>query len=496
MFQSQGLSGRIGAGERGNLKLEKTNDGFIASISTDSGEESLFFPGCDFLLKQDKKAIYVGFAVAGNMKINVTDVIFTTSPGKKSHTPEGTINKRIPDYPFSRDLLDRLEPYSGGDPVDLVTAVNNAAPGCEIVLPDGVYNSGTYYVPAGQSGTANDPIILRAEHPGKAIFEGSSSKVRLPAFILQGSHWILDGLVFRNSPSCGLFVCGSYNTVRNCKAFGNGDTGFLVCSFPGAPKSDWPSRNKFESCVSHDNCDEVRCNADGFGAKLSIGGGNGFYHCKAFHNIDDGFDLYTKSSIGPIGAVVLQNCEAWSNGWLSDGIRPSGEPRTGVGFKLGGEGQRVRHQVMGCVANDNARAGFDANSNPEIVLRDCEASGNGVDFYIPSKPESVFFYRLTVPIFNWFQKIKKRMRLSLMRLKSNDKDDQAVLKDFEGLIPNLSLYSRNQVLSQLCRQALSHGFGSLKEYYNEVASNPEALDQLTVNLTFSGSHLSKNIRSD
>ena len=465
LFPSAIIKDRINDGERQVFSLEKTNEGFVASMRTDSGEETIFVPGCDFLLRQDRRAIYVGIAVAGNIKMNISDVKFITSPGKKSHTPKGTIKKQVSVYPFSRELVDNLEP-----------SFRDVTPGSEIILPDGVYNAGTYYIRKHQSGTAGKPIILRAEHPGKAIIDGGSSKDRLPAMILHGSYWILDGLVFRNAPSCGLLICGSNNVIRNCEASGNGDTGFLICSFPGSSKKEWPARNRVESCVSHDNCDAVRRNADGFGAKLSVGEGNGFFNCKAFHNIDDGFDLYTKSSIGKIGPVTLEGCVAEYNGWLSDEARPSVDPKTGVGFKLGGEGQRVRHQVIGCVANDNARAGFDANSNPGVSLSACEARGNGIDF------------RLKVANFNWFQRLRRRVRLFVTRYTPHDKADLAVLRQFEVIVPELTCYSRQQVLSQLSRQAINHGFGSLQDYYNEVASNPEALSQMRVNLTFLGSH--------
>ena len=392
LFPSAIIKDRINDGERQVFSLEKTNEGFVASMRTDSGEETIFVPGCDFLLRQDRRAIYVGIAVAGNIKMNISDVKFITSPGKKSHTPKGTIKKQVSVYPFSRELVDNLEP-----------SFRDVTPGSEIILPDGVYNAGTYYIRKHQSGTADRPIILRAEHPGKAIIDGSASQGRLPAMILRGSYWILDGLVFRNAPSCGLLICGSNNVIRNCEASGNGDTGFLICSFPGSSKKEWPARNRVESCVSHDNCDAVRRNADGFGAKLSVGEGNGFFNCKAFHNIDDGFDLYTKSSIGKIGPVTLEGCVAEYNGWLSDEARPSVDPKTGVGFKLGGEGQRVRHLVRGCVANDNALAGFDANSNPGVSLSACEARGNGIDF------------RLKVVNSNWFQRLRKRVRLFVTR---------------------------------------------------------------------------------
>ena len=104
--------------------------------------------------------------------------------------------------------------------------------------------------------------------------------------------------------------------------------------------------------------------------------GNSFFRCIAHHNIDDGFDLYTKNSLGPIGAVTLLDCEAAFNGWLSSEEKPDGKPDTGIGFKLGGEHQRVRHILENCIAHDNARGGFDANSNPSCRLIRCKAWNN------------------------------------------------------------------------------------------------------------------------
>ena len=363
LFPTQDDVDEIRAGDRRRFTLEKTDEGFKATMETPEGPETIIFPGHDFLLRQDRKAIYVGIAVAGEIKLRIGDVRFEKGPGLLSRVPDGAIRHYVPDYPFSRGLIDNLPAYSEGDPFDLAGAVSRAVPGSEIILPDGVYEGGPYYID--KSGEAGKPIILKAEHPGNAIIDGSSNDLKLPALTLRGNHWILDGLVFRDAPSSGLFICGSDNIIRNCEAYRNGDTGILICSFPGGPKDEWPARNKVESCVSRDNRDKVCRNADGFGAKLSIGKGNGFYSCKAFGNADDGFDLYTKSTLGPVGPVTLEDCEAYSNV---------------IGFKLGGEGQRVRHRLGNCFAHDNSLAGFDSNSNPSCRLRKCVARGNGQDF--------------------------------------------------------------------------------------------------------------------
>ncbi len=386
LFTAQPPVDEIKKGDRFRFVLKKTDEGLEASCETGNNMETIHFPGCDFLLEQDQAAAYVGFAIAGQVDLQITDVQFEKEAGRLSHTPEGAIGKFIPDYPFSRTIFEETELHkrvvnkvlklNAGQ--DLEEAILSVGPGCEIVLADGRYEDGPYYVPECNSGKWRKPIRLRAEHPGKAVIEGSGLQGRIPAMTLRASYWVLDGLVFRGAPSSGLFVCGSYNKVVNCEAFDNGDTGILICSYPGSPRKKWPRNNSIEFCSSHDNCDRVRCNADGFGAKLSIGRGNHFRACKAFHNIDDGFDFYTKDFYGSIGAVRLADCEAYCNGWLSDddGVTVSSRMRNGCGFKLGGERIQVHHLLMDCLAHDNAGRGFSGNSNKSYHLWKCKEWDN------------------------------------------------------------------------------------------------------------------------
>lgn len=366
---------RIIAGCSQRFRLAKTDEGLEASLLTGNDWQTVKFPGCDFLLKQDRRYIYVGFAVAGKIGLKIYNIEYQTFPGILSHTPEGAAVHCVPDYPFARtafaepgqtcgsrerDMTFRVSPLDG-----LGAVLHRAGPGCEIILSDGVYDDGPYYIPEASSGEPGRPVRLRAEHPGKAVLSGASFARKLPAMTLRASCWELDGLVFSDAPSSGLFICGSSNTVTRCEACRNGDTGILICAFPGSGKDGWPSLNRVERCLSQDNRDEVRRNADGFGAKLSVGPGNGFFSCISSGNADDGFDLYTKGTLGPVAPVTLEGCEASCNA---------------VGFKLGGEGQRVRHRLKGCVAHGNSRAGFDANSNPSSVLRGCRAWENAPDY--------------------------------------------------------------------------------------------------------------------
>lgn len=390
LFPTQPAEDVIRKGDRHHLTLAKTDQGFSASLHTENGLETIVFPGCDFLLRQDREAIYVGFAVAGPIELQLEDIHFETLTGKLSHTPEGAIRKIVPDYPFCRSTFDNQETVErtvcrnrvfrvvpDGSGQDLASALRVAGPGCEIILADGIYTGGPYYISRKQSGKSRHPVILRAAHPGQAILDGSTMEAKLPLLTLRADHWTVEGLVFRKAPSSGLFLCGSHNTVRDCEAAENGDTGILMCAFPRSRKRDWPSGNCLESCCSHDNCDRVRTNADGFGAKLSVGKGNSFHSCNAFHNIDDGFDLYTKGIIGKIAPVSFYDCKAWNNGYLSGEDIPCGDVRNGSGFKMGGESLQIKHSFHNCLAYGNLRRGFDPNNNNACRLEYCREWDNG-----------------------------------------------------------------------------------------------------------------------
>src|SRR5690606_23452376 len=99
-------------------------------------------------------------------------------------------------------------------------------------------------------------------------------------------------------------------------------------------------------------------------AKLTSGVGNVFRGNVAHHNIDDGWDLYTKAGQGAIGAVIIEDSIAYANGMLTDGTVGSGDKN---GFKLGGEGIHVPHVIRNSIAFDNGAVGFTSNSNPGVI---------------------------------------------------------------------------------------------------------------------------------
>lgn len=394
VFRGTGLSKTLQAGETVRFTLQKTDQGFSASAVTPGGEKTFFFPGCDFLSVQDPEALYVGFGVAGSLSVQVSGLSFALSPGMGSHTPPDALQSRIPEYPFSEEQLSALRPpllrrkragtqyaspsgslFADGTrkrPFALQTALWLAERGSEVVLLPGVYSpEKPLFVPQFRDAAKPAEVTVRAAEPGSVILDGSRLRARLPLMILRGDGWVLEQLIFQRSPSVGLLVCGSGNRILQCTARENGDTGILICSFPGTSREDWPAGNLVSRCDSFSNRDPAGCNADGFGAKLSVGAGNLFFQCIAHHNADDGFDLYTKRVLGPIGSVALEECIAYENG------SRNGPTVSGSGFKLGGEGIPVRHTISGCLAFANCDAGFHANSNPAPKLSSLISWQNG-----------------------------------------------------------------------------------------------------------------------
>ena len=402
VFQIQESKDEIQAGDICSFRLIKSNDGFQATIQKGEEKETVCFPGCSFLMRQDKDKIYIGFAVAGMVHLRISDIHLHMSEGIYSETPNDAIQCVIPDYPFKRELFDDEEavhtgkgalkervlyvsPYGKADgggtesePMDLHTAFYKAGEGSEIILLDGIYKlKRPLYLSSNSGGTFQKRIKVRAQHVRKAVFDGSELQVKTPLMVLRGKYWIIEGIIFQNSPLSGVFICGSGNLIHNCETCHNGDTGILICSYPGEERTRWPAYNRVEDCDSYNNCDIVMCNADGFGAKLTIGKGNGFYRCIAHHNVDDGFDLYTKSIIGPTEPVLLEQCVAYDNGKTLDTRYVRNNYSGGVGFKLGGENQAVAHELWDCISFFNNQYGFSSNSNPAVQLHYCTALQNG-----------------------------------------------------------------------------------------------------------------------
>ncbi|MBL0887315.1 pectate lyase family protein [Myceligenerans indicum] len=252
------------------------------------------------------------------------------------------------------------------DPTTLTAAIAGIEPGGTIYLRGGTYAlSETVRIEPGNDGLAGDRTELFA-YPGETPvlnFSAQSEDSSNRGLAIGGDWWHIKGIVVEHAGDNGILLGGNDDIIERTVTRFNHDTGLQLSRYTaGAPSSEWPSNNLILSAVSHDNADSDGEDADGFAPKLTVGPGNVFRYTVSYNNIDDGYDLYTKSATGPIGAVTIEDSLSLGNGSLSDGTVNANGDRNG--FKLGGDGIAVDHTVRRNVAFENGKHGFTYNSNP------------------------------------------------------------------------------------------------------------------------------------
>ncbi|GAA2848309.1 hypothetical protein Acy02nite_02110 [Actinoplanes cyaneus] len=251
-------------------------------------------------------------------------------------------------------------------PTTLTSAITRIAAGGTIYLRGGTYNyAQTVTIAPGNNGAAGALKTLSA-YPGEVPILNFSAQTENSAnrgLALNGNFWRLYGIVVERAGDNGIFVGGSNNTIERTVTRFNRDSGLQISRIASdTPNSQWPSNNLVLSSESHDNADSDGEDADGFAAKLTVGTGNVFRYTVSHNNIDDGWDLYTKTDTGPIGPVTIEDSLAYDNGTLTDGSQAGAGDRNG--YKLGGENIPVNHVVRRSIAYQNGKHGFTYNSNP------------------------------------------------------------------------------------------------------------------------------------
>src|SRR5699024_1211293 len=279
-------------------------------------------------------------------------------------------------------------------------AVAYVQPGQQIVLRDGTYAlERAVRIDRGNSGTEEQPITLMSEPGTRAVLDLENSDGG--GIILRGDWWHLHDLEIRRSASGQkpLHVQGHHNVIERIESHHNHEAGLQISGSSTEPSEMWPSYNTVLSSISHNNADTENTGADGFAAKLTVGEGNAFRWTISHHNIDDGFDLYAKSTEGPIGAVLIEDSVAYSNGRLEDDPEAT-VGADGQGFKLGGESQPGAHLLRNSISYDNVGNGVTSNSGPNPRLEQVttafnglirqEREGAGVSLYTNNAPATDF----------------------------------------------------------------------------------------------------------
>lgn len=258
-------------------------------------------------------------------------------------------------------------------------AVSIILPGDSIIVRGGTYVlNTTIRINATKSGRADSLIYLFAYRQEKPVFDFSALSVSggNRGFYMMASYWHIYGLDIKGAGANGMYVSGSYNKIEFCVFRENADTGLHLGS--GA------SYNDVVNCDSYYNADPTKENADGFAAKTSVGSFNRFIGCRAWQNLDDGWDGYLRPADDVTTSII--NCIAYKNGYLKDGSVGEGD---GNGFKLGGSDDKsLRHNMIvnNCLAVGNKVKGFDQNnSRGTLTLNNCTAYNNGINyaFWLP-----------------------------------------------------------------------------------------------------------------
>ncbi|MGQ5594994.1 right-handed parallel beta-helix repeat-containing protein [Streptomyces sp. ESR1.13] len=279
------------------------------------------------------------------------------------------------------------------DPTTLASAISRVAAGGTIYLRGGTYAYGqTVTVPQGANGTASARTTITPYASEKPVlnFAAQSENSSNRGLQVNGSYWHIKGIVVEHAGDNGIYIGGSNNIVERTVTRFNRDTGLQLGRISSStPASQWPANNLILSAESHDNADSDGEDADGFAAKLTTGTGNVFRYAVSHHNIDDGWDLYTKTETGAIGPVTVEDSLAYGNGTLSDGTVNDNGDRNG--YKLGGDGIAVDHVVRRSIAFKNGHHGFTYNSNPGTMAISSNLSvDNAERNYSFDKGTSVF----------------------------------------------------------------------------------------------------------
>lgn len=404
------------------LKLQRTNDGFITAWSPVGSDAwvSQSVPRADLISVQKRDHYYVGFFASRNAKITVSDASLTTSaaetvtskPWQAKNLPvvvqlnsaakstsekyrvqaransDGVFSVRQNEVVIGNDkavkagemyslpttltetnafnlsftpaqgdtvhqqfTVEKVDGFTAqtlyaapdgtangqgtiASPLDLASAINLLAPGGTLILKAGEYPRSD--IPLAASGHAEQRKTLQAE--GKAVIHG---------LLVDASYWNIKGVDITDK---SLRIQGSHNLIENVTAYRNDDTGIQISSPDNVGRPLWASDNRVINSESYANVDPGKINADGFAVKMRVGEGNRLENCYSHDNIDDGFDLFNKIEDGANGVVVIENSIARNN--------------TSNGFKLGGEGQPVAHEVRNSKAEGNQLDGFTDNFNP------------------------------------------------------------------------------------------------------------------------------------
>ncbi len=277
---------------------------------------------------------------------------------------------------------------------DLQKAIDLAEPGDRIWMKAGTYVYSKRINIDNRHGSP-DAYIQVFAHGGRAVLDFSGmpyhkhSDNPYQGIRLTSSYWHFYKIDITNASDNGMLIernkptGGSAtdiaartqdahdNIIEQCNFYRNGDTGLQM--------KNLGAYNYVINCDAYENADESDGDADGFAPKISVGDGNYFFGCRAWHNSDDGYDVFFKKTGGfdDNKTIIMEYCLAYENG-----ITPNSEGGLTAtsgndnGFKMGSDQGRMNVILNRCLAVRNLNKGFDQNHNSgDIIMNNCTGVG-------------------------------------------------------------------------------------------------------------------------
>ena len=143
--------------------------------------------------------------------------------------------------------LANMVPVANAD--DLSLALYSALPGDTIELASGIYQpTSSFWITA--TGTAQDPIVIRAACGAKPVIDGSSVSTVTEVIGIAGQYLVFEDLEIRSSRKGGIMVWnGAHVTIRRCHLHHNQQQGIGVFGDGTVELTDY----LFEQNEIHDN---------------------------------------------------------------------------------------------------------------------------------------------------------------------------------------------------------------------------------------------------
>ncbi|WP_418262168.1 right-handed parallel beta-helix repeat-containing protein [Flavobacterium faecale] len=263
--------------------------------------------------------------------------------------------------------------YTVANATEFLSALTKVKAGETIFVKAGIYVMNAKITLSSSGTLGNEIKILGQTEGGRAKLDFSSMPENSAnqGIILTGNFWHIKGIDVFKAGDNGLQLKGSNNLIEFCT--------FSECSDTGLQIDNGAANNTILNCDSYFNADSTLENADGFACKLTAGTGNKFIGCRAWQNLDDGWDGYLRGTDNITTTHI--NCWAIKNGYLKNGTKGAGD---GNGFKTGGSDDKLlKHNAVykNCIAAGNVADGFDHNSNRgNVEIYNCSTYSNGVNY--------------------------------------------------------------------------------------------------------------------